>query len=196
MSVDDVMAELEKDVAFYDESGGGVTFSGGEPLRQPLFLLALLESCKARGIHTALETSGFAPWPTVREISMHTDLFLYDLKVMDDEKHRALTGVSNASILRNLKALASEGSPINVRVPIIPGVNDDEENLRQIAACAASLVPAPAVVILPYHGGGVEKYERLRRIYRLSGTNPPSEERIAEVRDMFVELGLSVTTGG
>jgi pyruvate formate lyase activating enzyme len=139
MTVAQVMTEIEKDIAFYEESGGGVTFSGGEPLQQRDFLLALLKGCKERGIHTAVDTSGFAAWETLDSVRQHVNLFLYDLKLMDDTRHQRFTGVSNELILRNLQMLSAHRHSILLRVPIIPGINDDDENIRQIGAFAATL---------------------------------------------------------
>jgi len=196
MSVDQVMAEVERDVPFYDESGGGVTVSGGEPLAQPEFLLALLQACRGKEIHTALDTCGFAPWEVLDTVREHVDLFLYDLKVMDDGRHRTLTGVSNERILQNLTALSQAGHEIVLRVPVIPGVNDDERNVRQTSAFAAALPALRRVDLLPYHHAGTEKYGRLHRAYALSETRPPSDGRIQKIARALRELGLQVKTGG
>jgi len=196
VTVAEVTAEIEKDIVFYDESGGGVTFSGGEPLMQPGFLYALLQSCQEREIHTAVDTSGLAAWKTLQRISEKVDLFLYDLKLMDDEKHRQFTGVSNGLILSNLAALASQGNAITVRVPIVPGINDDDENISRIGEFAASLARVPSISILPYHQAGVDKYARLHKMYALPATQSPSDERVAEVAKTLQAFGLSVRIGG
>ena len=196
MSVDQVMAEIERDVPFYDESGGGVTFSGGEPLAQPDFLLALLRACREKEIHTALDTCGFAPWEVLDGVREHVDLFLYDLKVMDDARHRTMTGVSNARILENLRALSQAGHEIVLRVPIIPGVNDDQEDVRQIGQFAASLPDLRRVDLLPYHQTAAQKYERLHKAYRLPETCPPSDGRMAEIAHIVQGFGLPVNIGG
>lgn len=196
VTVAEVMAEIEKDVIFYDESGGGVTFSGGEPLMQPGFLQALLASCKEKEIHTAVDTSGLAPWKTLQEISRNVDLFLYDLKLMDDEKHRKYTGVSNELIFSNLRALASQGSTIAVRVPIVPGINDDAENISSIGEFVASLTRVPPISILPYHKAGVDKYARLKKLYALPETQSPSDGQIAEIAATLQRFGLTVKIGG
>jgi pyruvate formate lyase activating enzyme len=196
MTVRQVMAEIERDIAFYDESGGGVTFSGGEPLLQQDFLFALLQACKEKEIHTALDTCGFAPWETLDDIREHVDLFLYDLKLMDDAKHREFTSVSNESILGNLQALSQRGHNVILRVPIIPGINDDDENIRQIGAFAAALPHLSQVDILPYHRAGAEKYNRLNKVYGLPETHSPSNERMAEIARMLRGFGLHVKVGG
>ncbi len=196
VTVAQVMAEIEKDVIFYDQSGGGVTFSGGEPLMQPDFIYSLLTSCEEREIHTVVDTSGLAAWKTLQRISPKVDLFLYDLKVMDSEKHRRYTGVSNELILSNLQALALQGSRIAVRMPLIPGVNDDDENLSQMCEFVASLAHPPSISLLPYHKAGVDKYAHLRRTFALSDTESPSDERVAEIKATLQRFGLDVKLGG
>jgi len=196
MTVAQVMAEIEQDIPFYDESGGGVTFSGGEPLFQLGFLLALLRACKEKAIHTAVDTCGFVPWETLDDIREHIDLFLYDLKLMDDAKHRKFTGVSNELILDNLQMLSTQGHNIVLRVPIIPGINDDDENIRETGTFAAALPHLNGVDILPYHYAAVEKYKRLSQVYSLPETRPPSEERMAEIAQVLRGFGLHVKIGG
>jgi pyruvate formate lyase activating enzyme len=196
MTVAQVMAEIERDIAFYDESGGGVTFSGGEPLLQRDFLLALLQACKEKDIHTAVDTSGFAPWQVLESIAPYVDLFLYDLKTIDDARHREFTGVSNVLILQNLQALAERGHTIAVRVPIIPGINDDDETVRQMGMFAAALPHLSSVSLLPYHQAGVEKYRRLHLDYKLPGIRPPSDKRMSEIAHILQGFGLQVKIGG
>ena len=196
MTVAQVMAEIERDIAFYDESGGGVTFSGGEPLLQRDVLLALLQACKEKEIHTAVDTCGFATWETLDGVREHVDLFLYDLKLMDDAKHRKFTGVSNELILRNLQMLSTRGHNIALRVPIIPGINDDDESVRQLGTFAAALPHLNRLGILPYHHAGAEKCNRLHKVYGLLETRPPSDERMAEIGQIMRGLGLQIKIGG
>jgi pyruvate formate lyase activating enzyme len=196
MTVAHVMGEIERDVAFYDESGGGVTFSGGEPLLQRDFLLALLQACQEKEIHTTLDTCGFARWEALDKIRGYVDLFLYDLKLMDAARHREFTGVSNELILQNLQALSLRGHDIVLRVPIIPGINDDDENIHQLGAFAAALPRLNRVDILPYHQTGTEKYHRLNKDYGLSEVRPPSEGRMAEIAQVIKGFGLQVKIGG
>lgn len=196
VTVAEVITEIEKDIAFYDESGGGVTFSGGEPLMQPDFLLALLQGCKERDIHTAVDTSGLANWKTVQRIAEYVDLFLYDLKLIDDARHRQFTGISNELILANLRSLALPGRTIMVRVPIIPGLNDNPEDIAQLGQFVLSLAHRPPISILPYHKAGVNKYARLNKPYALPETQPPPDGRVAEIMTTLQELGLEVRTGG
>jgi pyruvate formate lyase activating enzyme len=196
MTVAQVMAEIERDIAFYDESGGGVTFSGGEPLLQRDFLLALLRACQEKEIHAALDTCGFATWETLDSIREYVDLFLYDLKLTDDAKHQKFTGVSNELVFRNLQLLSAQGHSIFLRVPIIPGMNDDGESIRQIGAFAAALPHLERVDILPYHHAGAEKYNRLNKVYGLPETCPPSDESVAEIARVLRGFGLQVKIGG
>jgi pyruvate formate lyase activating enzyme len=196
MTVVAIMAEITRDVAFYDESGGGVTFTGGEPLLQPDFLLALLQACQEQELHTALDTSGFAAWKVLDRIRPYVDLFLYDLKLMDDTRHRRFTGVSNRPILDNLRKLSSHGHSIILRVPVIPGINDDDETIRQIGMFAGTLPHLGEVNLLPYHHIGADKYTRLNRAYPLPDTQPPPALRLAEIAHLLGEFGLSVRIGG
>jgi pyruvate formate lyase activating enzyme len=195
VTVAQVMAEIEQDVAFYDESGGGATFSGGEPLAQRDFLLALLRACKAKEIHTVVDTCGFATWETLDRVREHVDLFFYDLKLMDDARHKKFTGVSNELILRNLRTLSGLAHDIVLRVPIVPGVNDDAENLQQIGALAATLPHLKQVDVLPYHHIALDKYARLNKVYKLRDTCAPSQERMAEVTQILQGFGLQVQRG-
>lgn len=193
LTMTQVMAEIERDRPFYDESGGGATFSGGEPLLQPEFLAELLRSCRAGGIHTVLDTCGYAPWAVLDRVRDHVDLFLYDVKTLDDGQHRTLTGVSNRVILNNLRSLSERGHSIILRVPLIPGINDDDGNIRSTGELAASLRSLVRVELLPYHRIGVEKYGRIARPYLLSQIQVPSQERLAEVSHVLrAEFGLQV----
>ena len=192
LSVAQVLAAVQRDTAFYDESGGGVTLSGGEPLWQADFALALLQACQRQEIHTAVDTCGFAPWATLDRLRAYTDLFLYDLKLLDEARHRQFTGVSNRLILQNLQALSQRGHQIVLRVTVIPGINDDDASLRQIGAFAAALPHLDGVDLLPYHHIGVDKYVRLDRPYQLTATRPPAAERMAEMAHLLRQFGLSV----
>jgi pyruvate formate lyase activating enzyme len=196
MAVDEVLAEIVKDEAFFEESGGGVTFSGGDPLTQSGFLLALLEACKRREIHTTVETAGYAPWATFERIRPFVDLFLFDLKLADPILHRKYTGVDNAPILANLRRLAETGSRIVVRIPLIPGVNDSSSELAAMGAVVAGLPGGVRVDVLPYHRAGAEKYRRLGREYSLDGLAAPSEPQVSTAIDCLRQCGLDVHVGG
>jgi pyruvate formate lyase activating enzyme len=196
MAVDEVMDEITRDRIFYDDSCGGITFSGGEPLAQPAFLKELLIACHTRGLRTAVDTCGFACTDLILEIARLTDLVLFDLKLMDDARHRKHTGVSNAPILANLKALDQVHNRIWVRVPLIPGINDDTENLDATAHFVAALSGVQRVNVLPYHKTAVEKFRRLGMVYRLGPVEPPSAERVEAALQRFRAVGLEAVVGG
>jgi pyruvate formate lyase activating enzyme len=192
MTVRDVLAEIERDVPFYDQSGGGVTFSGGEPLNQRRFLSALLKECKTREIHTVVDTSGYAAWDVLDSIRGDVDLFLYDLKLMENERHQKYTGVSNELVLKNLQRLAESGEMIEVRMPLIPGVNDDTENLRQTAEFIAGLPNIIGVELMGYHDIAAAKYESLGMVYPLPDTAPPNEADMQAAASYFENTGLRI----
>lgn len=196
MSVPDLMHEIQRDVVFYEQSGGGVSISGGEPLMQPRFLLALLQACRAAEIHTALDTCGYAPWETIDAIRGYVDLFLYDLKPMNEQQHREFTGVSNKIILDNLQALSQAGHDIILRVPVIPNITDGKDNIRRLADFAGELAHLRGVDLLPYHGIAADKYERLGKEYPTRGIDPPTEEGLARIQQDLAAQGLLVRTGG
>ena len=181
MTTEEVMVEIEKDVVFFDESDGGVTFSGGEPLLQHEFLVELLEECGKKNIHRVVDTTGYTSPSILECVSRSVDLFLYDVKTLDDEKHRAYTGVSNRLILENLRRLAEWDKKVIVRIPIIPGVNDDSENIGQTGLFVASLRNVGEVHLLAYHKTGVQKYHRLGEEYRLEDVPVPSAEHLNEI---------------
>jgi pyruvate formate lyase activating enzyme len=189
MSVLQVINEIERDTVFYEQSGGGVTLTGGEPLAQPRFLEELLSLCRERGISSAVDTSGFSPWPVLDEIRPLVDLFLFDLKLMDDTRHRQWTGVSNKMILSNLRKLSELGHTIIIRIPLIPGINDDNENLQQTGAFLASLPNVPQVELLPYHNIAEGKYAGLGMDYRLK-IRPPEAEHVKKCGSVLAEFGL------
>lgn len=195
-TVDDVVAEVEKDQIFYEQSGGGITFSGGEPLLQPAFLSELIGELKTRSFHLALDTSGFAAWKVLEGIARKCDLILYDLKIMNDARHRKYTGVSNRLILDNLKKLSSIGKEIWGRIPLIPGINDDEENMRRMADFLRPLPNIKRVNVLPYHKGGCEKYKNLGKRSRFRAFEPPSEERVGAVLGLLKSVQFQVRRGG
>jgi pyruvate formate lyase activating enzyme len=158
LAVAEVLDVVERDRPFYDESGGGVTFSGGEPLSQWRFLLSCLEAAQRRGIHTAVDTSGFASLRTIKTVARATNLFLYDLKVLDPVRHLRYTGVPLHPILRNLQALDRAGATIWIRVPLVPGYNDDRANLTALGDLVAGLSRTRRMHLLPYHRLGSEKH--------------------------------------
>jgi pyruvate formate lyase activating enzyme len=189
-----VFAAIERDTPFYDESGGGVTFSGGEPLSQPRFLLDVLERCAARDIHTAVDTCGYAPTRVLRRVAEKTDLFLFDLKCMDPARHVELTGVDNARILENLRTLSALGKAVTIRVPVIPGFTDTNDNLEAIGRFVSTLSPAPPVELLPHHAVAMDKYRRFGMDGGLSGyTAAPDEHEMRAHAARLDQFGLEVT---
>lgn len=196
MSVAQVLSEVERDLLFYDESGGGLTVSGGEPLQQRKFLLSLLQSSKGKDIHTVLDTCGYASWRALDEVRPYVDLFLYDLKLIDEVRHRQFTGVSNRLILQNLLRLLQAGHAVVVRVPVIPEISDTGDDLRQLGAFISSLPVLPRVELLAYHRAALGKYERLNRAYPLQDVMPPSPERMQAAAEVLQGFGLSVKIGG
>ena len=186
------MQKVRPDRSFFRHSGGGVTISGGEALSQSEFTLALLKQLKAEDFHTALDTTGFAAWKTVEETLPFTDLYLYDLKHMDSERHRQTVGVPNEPILNNAKNIAKSGGKLQIRIPIIPLFNDSMENLKQTAEFCAGLGSAvTSVQLLPYHNLGVSKHLRISDT-PVSEAKPPSDEKMKEIEKLFAGYGLSV----
>jgi pyruvate formate lyase activating enzyme len=201
VGVDDVLGELLRDVAVFDESGGGVTFSGGEPLAQPAFLEALLLACRAAGLHTTVDTSGYAAPDVMRRIAMQADAFLFDVKHPDDDVHQQVTGVSSRPIMDNLHYLCAlqrqYGVPsITVRIPLVAGINDSTATARGFAALLSRLDPRPPVELLPYMGLGEAKYERLGREYPLPGARPPVAAQLQTIVSVLRRAGLAVTIRG
>ncbi len=195
VSVGDLVAEAEKDRAFYGRSGGGITFSGGEPLLQPLFLSELADALRARGLRTALDTSGLAEWKSLERVARKVDLVLYDLKLMDDVGHREYTGASNRVILENLRRLSTLGRPIRVRIPLVPGVNDGPENVRRTAEFLKPLANVERVSVLPYHKGGRAKTEGLGKDAGFREFAAPSRAAVDAVLAELSCRGLPVGKG-
>lgn len=195
MTTFEVMEEIKKDSIFYSESGGGATFSGGEPLMQKDFLEDLLRECKKNSIHTAVDTSGYGPLRDLLDIAKLTDLFLYDIKLMDNGKHLKYIGVPNKLILDNLRELSKLHPNIIIRIPVIPGVNDDGENILATGELALSL-GIKEINLLPFHQAGMEKYKRLNMEHKLKDLNSPKEAAIQILKDKLVSMGLIIKIGG
>jgi glycyl-radical enzyme activating protein len=193
MKVGDVLEEVKKDSLFYQNSGGGVTASGGEPTHQPEFLWHLFAGCHQAAIQTCLDTTGFVKTETLRWILEQTDLVLYDIKHMDPERHKALTGVDNGLILENARVVAA-ARPMIIRVPLIPQHNDSEENLDALAGFMAEL-GLRRIDLLPYHSLGKTKYERLGLEYRLEGLQPYDPEQVREIKARLEAKGMEVGVG-
>lgn len=192
---DDVMEVVRRDVTFYDASGGGVTFSGGEPLLQPDFLEALLRRCRAEGIHTAIETCGHVNTEALRRARRYAPLFLYDLKLADRDRHKSATGASNATIVSNLRELAASGAQIVIRFPLVPGINDSTENVKGVAWLAVA-AGVRRIDVLPYHRAGLAKYARLDRHYALDHVPAATPERAAAAADVMRRFGVDARVGG
>lgn len=180
-TADEVLAEVVKDKSFYETSGGGVTFSGGECMLQIDFLLELLKKCKENGIHTAVDTAGHLPFENFEKIVPYTDLFLYDIKCFNTQQHKKYVGVGNELILANLRRLFETGVPIWIRIPIIPGVNDNAEEIKQIKSFLDMCGKPEKIELLPYHAMGENKYYAI-------GKEPlifeaPDAERIEQLKN-------------
>ena len=182
-TVDEVLKEILKDKAFYETSGGGVTFSGGECMLQIDFLEGILKECKKNGIHTAVDTAGNVPFEFFERIIPYTDLFLYDVKCFDSDKHRQYTGVENQLILKNLKSLLAKSTPVWIRIPIIPTVNDTEEELQRIKEYLSSCGIPEKVELLPYHAMGEHKYAAIDKETQIFSV--PSEEKMKHLKNIF-----------
>lgn len=195
MTVEEVMTEIKKDMVFYEESSGGITFSGGEPLYQSNFLISLLRRCKEEGIFTAIETCGYSSWDVLLSVSKYTDLFLFDLKVMDEELHKKFIGVSNKIILENLVKLSSNHKNILIRIPVVPGVNDNIENIDKISDFVLSL-GIKEVHLLPFHSAGIEKYKRLRREYKFIVEDQRIKDGLNLFSSILREKKITVRIGG
>lgn len=196
LTVAEVVAEAEKDRLFFDQSGGGVTFTGGEPLAQPDFLEALVDALAADGVHTALDTSGHAAAEVFGRVARKVDLVLFDLKHMDPSRHRECTGVSNTVILKNLRHLASLGTETWVRIPLIPGFNTDEASVRAFISFLKTLKTVRRVGLLPYHSGGLAKAERVDKSAAFRKFPELTDEEYTAVERAFLSEGFEVTKGG
>ena len=177
------MREILKDKAFYDNSGGGVTFSGGESMLQIDFLEELLKACKQNGIHTAIDTAGHVPYESFERVLPYTDLFLFDVKCYDSDKHKKYTGASNELIFSNLRKLLKTNKTVWVRIPIIPTVNDTEEEMLAIKSFLYSCRAPKKIELLPYHSMGEHKYAALGKAAQAFSI--PSEEKMMQLKNIF-----------
>ena len=184
-TVDEVLKEILKDRTFYKNSGGGVTFSGGECMLQMDFLMEILKKCKENGIHTAVDTAGHIPWENFEKVIPYTDLFLYDIKSMDTKVHKEYTGAGNELILENLSKLLKENTNVWVRIPVIPDVNDTEDEMKEIKSFFEKSKFPEKIELLPYHGMGEHKYEALGGA--VVKFNEPSEKVMEELKKIVTE---------
>ena len=197
-SVENILDILEKERVFIYQSKGGVTFSGGEPMLQSKFLLEALKACKANGYHTAVDTSGYSLYENYKSIIPFTDLFLFDIKHLDDVRHIELTGVSNISILDNYRLLLNSGKDIMVRIPVIPGFNDDPDYLKKVKQFLLSTKTGSLkkINLLPFHKIGSSKYKKFNITYRMGNLEPPEKWKMQELKEFFLEVGVKVKIGG
>lgn len=191
-----LVGEIEKDVIFFDESRGGVTFSGGEPLCRPDLLSALLSACRQRHIHTCLDTSGFAPYPVLEQAALDADRVHYDVKIVDGTLHKAYTGRSSRPVLDNLKALSQTRVNLVVRFPLIPGYTDTDRNISRTADVLAGNTRFRDLHILPFHNTGDAKYRRLALENPMKKVRPPNAEKVAAVCRYFEGRGFNTRIGG
>ncbi|MEA3545456.1 MAG: glycyl-radical enzyme activating protein [Thermodesulfobacteriota bacterium] len=188
---------IETERLLFDQSGGGVTFSGGEPLLFPDYLTEILDLCSERQIHCTIDTCGFAKTEILLDVAKRTDLFLYDLKLMDSDKHKAYTGVGNELILANLVAIAETGADIQVRIPLIEGVNADLENITATAAFISKLAgEKKSVNLLPYHEIASHKYQKLGKCYLVDNLREPGDVDLRQAIDCFTAHDLLTIVGG
>jgi len=195
-SVKEIIDEIKKDQLFYDESGGGVTFSGGEPLIQNEFLKQVMLECKASGIHTAVDTSGYAGRKLFAGIYDLTDIFLFDLKILDEELHLKFTGVTNNLILNNLRYLTEKGNKVIVRIPLIPGITDTEQNLSDLSGFLINLENIRKIDLLPYNEIAESKYKRFNKPSRLGNLKTQDEDKLNEIKSYFRDLRFEVSLKG
>jgi len=197
ISSERLFSELEKERIFMDESGGGITFSGGEPLLQYDFLMKMLKICKKNGMHTTIDSSLFASWETIQSVSEFTDLFLVDLKLMDSAAHRFYTGVPNEVILENIRKLAASNISVIIRIPVIPNVTDSTENITQSIAFLQTLNgKIREVHLLPFHNTANEKYKRVGKENPFAGMKSLRNEEIKDIEITYINAGFTVKTGG
>jgi pyruvate formate lyase activating enzyme len=194
-TVSRILKEVEKDRLFYEQSGGGVTFSGGEPLLQWEFLVDVLDACGARGLHRAVDTTGSTSPEVLAEVARRTDLFLYDLKTLDPDLHREATGVLLPPILDNLRQLLDSGSKVRIRIPLVPGVNDGE-NIDDLGEFLTGLPHVEGVDLLPFHISARDKHRKFGIPWLLDGIEPLTPEEVLAISSRLEGHGLTVKVGG
>lgn len=194
-TVPELMLEIQQDKAFYEQSGGGVTLSGGEVMTQIDFVEELVRACKEQGISVVIDTCGYAPRENFQRIMEYVDLFLYDIKTIEPKEHRHYMGKDNVLILDNLKFLSQEGANIQLRLPLIEGINATNEHIQMIINFISDLT-IPSISLLPYHHMGKDKYKKIQMEYPIENFSRPSEERLQEIQTMFIQKNYQVKIGG
>lgn len=194
----DILAILEKERIFMNQSKGGVTFSGGEPMMQFDFLMETLQACKKNGFHTTIDTSGYSTPGNFRKIIPYTDLFLFDIKHLDSLKHKEFTGVPNETILNNYHLIVESETDFMVRIPIVPGFNDDSDHLTRLKdfILGEKYNNLKMINLLPYHKIGSSKYKKFNKPYKMENTEQPSVQRMNEIKELFAGSGVRVKIGG
>ncbi|MCE5184708.1 MAG: glycyl-radical enzyme activating protein [Planctomycetaceae bacterium] len=196
VSADELLAEIEKDIVFYDESDGGITLTGGEPLMQANFCRLVLRRCKQRDIHTTVDTCCCGPTESLQALAEYTDLFMCDVKHTDPAIHRQFTGMDNALILDNIRFLADRGCSLVIRIPVVPGFNDKPEQIDQIVQFAKTLKTVRRIDLLPYHSGGVGKAQKLQKSCPVLNTRPPQRQQMQFLQRVVEKHGFNVKVGG
>jgi len=188
-----IINEIEKDFIFFDQSGGGVTFSGGEPLCQPDFLFYLLDECRKREIHTCIDTSGYAPLVVFKEVCQKADMLLFDIKLIDNDMHKKYTGAPLKPVLDNLEFLLKKNINVKIRIPLIPGITDNDDNINGIISLLIKLKRFKDISLLPFHNTGEGKYETLGIKNHLKGLKPCSKTKTDKIKQKFANNGLNIT---
>ncbi len=194
-TIDSLLKEIMKDKAFYEESGGGVTFSGGEPMMQSAFLVNILQKLREQYIHTTVDTSGYAPFDIFKKIIALTDLILFDLKIINNKNHKIYTGTDNSQVHQNLNYLIGKNIPFRVRIPLVNSLTAEKQNLQEIA----NMLDGKGEInidLLSYHDLGKGKQQEMGIKYKKIPLTAPSKERLEEIRDMFISYGFNVSLGG
>ena len=195
VTVDELLNIIKKDKVFYDESEGGVTFSGGEPTVQTNFLLSILKEFKKSNIHTVVDTCGESSWKNYAEINEYVDLYLYDLKLIDNIQHNKYTGVSNQRIHANLEKLLENGKDVELRIPLIPGITDTEQNISDLINFIKSLSTIPSVTLLPYNPLNQDKLDRFCMDNKLGKLKVQSEQKLFQIKQKFIVNGIDAIIG-
>jgi len=197
-STEEILAVLNRDRVFMDQSKGGVTFSGGEPMHQFEFLFKTIKACKEQGYHTAIDTSGYSPGENFESLIPYTDLFLFDIKHLDERNHFEGTGVFNSLILQNYKLLLEKAGAVALRIPVIPGYNDEPDHIERLIRfiITTKTDSLRKIHLLPFHKTGSSKYVKFNLPYRMNGVEPSSGSAMEELKNRFLATGIDVKTGG